>query len=583
MGDYFYLMRISIRHLLIPLALFTLSGCEDAPEKPIVVEEIPELYGTFSSTLTPSDTIKLNSIIERHFANFQLDTNVFFDSHERLTQEQVFEFYKSRSYRPIWINSFLSDSANASMANLNIHGLSASDYNWEEIEEKKNKLLLTESKGQLEAFSDYELRLTHAFLKIGNHLTYGKLDPSEYHYSWNLPKTIVDVENQDQLAKSLEKQSTEDYLANREPDNVYYRNLSKHLSRYSEYANGNSWSDINFSQFEQRKLEPGNIDPIVPDLRKRLFAEGYIDSVQLEKTDSLYKNEIVDAVKEYQRLHGLNNDGVIGKRTLASFNVSAEERLSQIIINLERLKWFVGNLKDDYILVNVAQYELYAHLNNETWASHVIVGKNSTKTPMFTANMKYVVFNPVWTQPYSIASKETLPHLKEDSLYLQKHNMIILDHDRNEVDPSGIDWNQFTQKTFPYVVRQLPGNTNSLGRIKFLFPNDHYIYLHDTPSRNLFRTDGRSYSHGCIRLNNPKELARRILNDSIHWNMDSIQATLDSLETVTVALEKQFPVYIIYASAFSNTEGEVFFFNDSYKFDEAMRNSLTPSLWVKKD
>ena len=570
--------------LWIFLSVFVgLTSCNSDRIDPDPTESQSFVEGTFSSVLTEEDLMSISQSIETSFDLFEPDTNTYFDTNERLTNAQVLSIYKENDFRPIWLDSYLCDSALKAIENIEDLGLSPFYYEWKSLVSRREKLLDTTYTGKKE-FAGFDMRMTYILIKIGNDLAYGRLDPLAYHETWNIPKIQNDISTAKVFQEGISKNDLKSYLESCAPHQEYYVNLSRHLKRYKAYAKSGGWEALAFYHPEQRKLEPGDRDPLVPEIRRRLFAEGYLDSTSQGVTDSLYDGPVLAAMKSYQTLHGLNDDGVMGKRTIASLNISAEERYWQILINLERLKWFCGNLQGDYILVNVPQYRLYAHLDNEpTWETHVIVGKNSTKTPMFTADMKYVVFNPYWTLPYSIASKETLPHLKKDSLYLEKNDMILLDYDRNEVDPTGIDWHQYTQKTFPYIVRQRPGDQNSLGRVKFLFPNDHYIYLHDTPSRNLFRTDGRSYSHGCIRVNQPMELARRILNDSIHWNADSINATLDSLKTLTVSLDRKFPVYIVYITTFSDLEGQVLFFDDNYGYDDAIRQVLHPKFRTTKD
>ena len=278
----------------------------------------------------------------------------------------------------------------------------------------------------------------------------------------------------------------------------------------------------------------------------------------------------------FQLNSGLKPDGVIGKRTLAALNESADSKLNKIKVNMERSRWVLDGELNAFIVVNIAAYQLYYTDSGEvTYTTKVMVGTDEKQTPVFRDKMEYIVFNPTWTLPTSISSTETLPQLKRDSLYLEKHNMVIINSKGEIQSDSGIVWKDYSADYFPFILRQEPGPGNALGRVKFLFPNKYAIYLHDTPSRYLFAKEERAFSHGCIRVQNPLAFAEFLLSkQDTAWTMDSINTVIDSANTLSVRLQKSIPIYLMYWTAGANKNGEIFFVPDVYGRDERIINAL---------
>jgi murein L,D-transpeptidase YcbB/YkuD len=265
---------------------------------------------------------------------------------------------------------------------------------------------------------------------------------------------------------------------------------------------------------------------------------------------------------------GLSDDGVVGKDTLAALNVPVETRIQQIRINLERARWILHDLDAHAVVVNVAGFMAYVTEGEEvTWMTRVQVGKPYHMTPLFRDEVSYIEINPTWTVPYSISSKELLPKIKKDPDYLADRNMIVLDRNGKQVDPAGIDWNSLSANRFPYTLRQQPGPDNALGRIKFMFPNEHAVYLHDTPSKSLFERDYRVFSHGCIRVQNPYLLAQILLDDNEKWSVEKIEAAVDSRVTQRIVLDRKIPIYLTYWTAAVDDDLEVNFSRDPYNRD----------------
>jgi len=317
-------------------------------------------------------------------------------------------------------------------------------------------------------------------------------------------------------------------------------------------------------------------DDRVPTLRRRLEIEGDM-TTGAGNGSRRFDDPLRDAVIVFQERNGLDPDGVVGPRTLDALNVPVERRIDQIRVNLERARWVLRDVQGDYLVTNIAGFRVYLVRDHEiVWSTRAQVGKPYRKTPVFKAELEYVVFNPTWTVPPTILRNDVLPKIKSDPDYLRQKNMVLLDRGGKIVDPAGLDWSAIGDRGFPYVVRQEPGPGNALGRVKFIFPNSHFVFLHDTPSRALFERADRTFSSGCIRVERPLELAELLLDDPGNWNREAIDAVLDSGKTRTVFLDKPIPVLLLYWTVRLDPSGEdrIGFYRDVYDRDDAVLEAL---------
>jgi murein L,D-transpeptidase YcbB/YkuD len=242
---------------------------------------------------------------------------------------------------------------------------------------------------------------------------------------------------------------------------------------------------------------------------------------------------------------------------------------------LERTRWVFRDLESRYLIVNIAGFHAYLIENGKrVWESRVVVGTPYRKTPVFKANLTYLVLNPTWTVPPTILKEDIIPAIHRDPGYLASRNMVLLDASGQLVNIADVDLQSLTARNFPYVVRQEPGPQNALGRIKFMFPNSHFVYLHDTPSRNLFERADRTFSSGCIRVEHPLTLAELLLNDPLHWNRAKLEERLAEGVTQTVTLKTPITVFLVYWTAEPDAGGEVNFFSDVYARDAAVLEGL---------
>ncbi|NTV08495.1 MAG: L,D-transpeptidase family protein, partial [Chlorobium limicola] len=271
---------------------------------------------------------------------------------------------------------------------------------------------------------------------------------------------------------------------------------------------------------------------------------------------------------------GLSVDGVAGTATIGEINISAAERVDQIRLNLERYRWFVNDLEPTYVLVNIAGFTLqYIENGRYRWGTRVIVGKPYRETPVFKADMQYIVFNPQWVIPPTILAEDALPAIRNSRSYLDRKKLRVIDSRGRVVDPASVNWSGYSAANFPYRLQQTAGDHGALGRIKFMMPNKHVIYLHDTPTKNLFEKSERTFSSGCIRVENPLDLAQLVLQDSVKWNKTSIDSTIGTGKTSTVNLPKRIPVFLLYLTAIAEGE-EIQFRRDVYNRDDRLRKAL---------
>ncbi|HZC01403.1 MAG TPA: L,D-transpeptidase family protein, partial [Gammaproteobacteria bacterium] len=276
--------------------------------------------------------------------------------------------------------------------------------------------------------------------------------------------------------------------------------------------------------------------------------------------------------------HGLAADGVVGASTLAALNVPVGARIRQIELNMERWRWLPQDLGERYILVNIANFALDVVENGQSVLTmRVVAGKPTRRTPFFSAQMTYVVLSPHWYVPPTIAIQDKLPLIRRDPKYMARQNLKIFSDGpggATRVDPRAIDWSSVSARNFPYRLRQDPGPRNALGRVKFMFPNSYHVYLHDTPSRELFARAERAFSSGCIRLEKPIELAEYLLRDDPRWSRQSILSSIDRGREQVVHLPAPIPVHLFYWTTWMSDEGVVHFRKDIYERDHVLDGAL---------
>ncbi len=438
-----------------------------------------------------------------------------------------------------------------------------------------------------------EADLTAAFLAYADDIELGVLVPSEIDKDFDI--TVHHSDPGALVTGAASAANMAAYLDSLAPQSPLYRRLVERYRAFRSVAGGDIWGPTVGSG---RTLRPGDRSPRVAQARARLTAMGDLDpnvygrqaagqtdGVLVATADTSsdlpaagydpedFDQPLEDALKRFQARHGLNQDGLIGPATLAQLNVSARERADQIAVNLERQRWLNHQLDGRYILVNLAGFEMWVMDNGRpVFDSRVINGQaNDWETPEFSETMTHIVINPTWYVPMSIARNEILPKLKRDPSYLARQGMRLVGTDR---EAEQIDWSTVTPSTFPGRVTQLPGDSNALGNVKFMFPNAHSVYLHDTPSKNLFGKDVRDFSHGCIRVEKPHELAEYLLSGQSRDPASYFDGLLADGREHRVDLERPLPVFLTYRTAWIDENGVEQFRGDIYSRDREVAQAL---------
>lgn len=476
-------------------------------------------------------------------------------------------FYTARGFQPAWVSENGAGARAMDIADMlgrsNLHGLDHSDYRAEEIQ----NLLKTKDAASL---AKLDMLISMAVVEYTLDSQVGRVSPTE-----SAKGIFIEPEADMPLETLIEAAWAEDpraFLRAQAPQSFEYVRLKSAFADYRALAKSGGWNQV--PESETLKLDMQG--PEVEAVRRRLMKTGDLES--LGDDPQLFDETLENAVKHFQKRHGLDEDGAVGKMTRAAMNVPVEARLQQMILNMERRRWMPDDLGESYVFVNLADFELKVVDGPKTiHDDRVVVGTRYHKTPIFSDEISYIVINPYWHITPSIARNEMLPKIQEDPDYFAKKRIKVLsDWSENAtiLDPQQIDWQQHSRSSFPYKLRQEPGEGNALGRIKFIFPNSHNIYLHDTPARDLFSRSVRSFSHGCIRVYQPLELARVLLRNDPNWSAQKIEAAVASGERQIVNLKVKIPVHLTYLTAWVNKDGTVHFRDDIYGRDAVLAEAL---------
>jgi murein L,D-transpeptidase YcbB/YkuD len=530
-------------------------------------------------------------------------------------------FYSLRDYEPLFIKSFEDNEKVYAFISIiekaDDHGLNPEQYHFTDIINEfaqATDTLPNESRYYHLALT--ELLVSDAILNYSYHLRYGMVNPKEiFSDSYFLP---YDDSSKGDLLEALRQEDVIAYLNNIQPKSERYAKLQDALKYYSKFV-GRDWPQITFTV---TKIELGDEDPAVSKIIDKLIALEYIDTSKVKISNTiLYDSLKFKYVQQFQRDNGLNDDGVIGKNTLERLNITPEEYVNTIKLNLERFRW--NNYPDtaSYILVNIPDFRLFIVENGKKFfESKVCAGSKRPKnfadrmeyykkTKRWTdkpddwetlnlyGKISYMVLNPTWNVPQSIMREEIVYKMKKDSSYLSSHNFKVY-LDTLELNPDSIKISDLSVEKIPYKIIQDPGAGNALGKIKFIFNNPFGIYLHDTPNRPPFKYDNRAVSHGCVRVENPMPLAEFLLRDHPKWNIDFLKIEIglkvDNKEAITdyerkreslrkyaslgkttdVVLSKKVPLYIDYYTAWVDDNGVVNFRADVYDRDRVLLEYL---------
>jgi murein L,D-transpeptidase YcbB/YkuD len=520
----------------------------------------------------PQDLLPAEPLPAAVFLRIQLDNGGLAgdDGDQRLID--LYSFYDGRLYNPVWVTADgPGDRARVlvtALLDAEQEALVPADYGIGAI---SSILGVRTSTG----LADLEVRLSKALLDYGRDLSAGRVEPSQVDADHAI--FPVGPSAEELLTGALNAPDFAAYLASLAPRSDNYARLKETLAAYRDLAAQAGWTRVP----EGEALKPGMRQGRVAALRRRLTEAGLYDiafAPQEPDDRDLYDEALVRAVELFQERHGIEVDGVVGPGTLAELNVSVAERVRQMELNMERRRWMEDDLGEEHVFINLADFELKVVRQDKTvHTAKVVIGLPYHSTPVFSDKMEYIVVNPYWHVPPSIAGNELLPKLQANAGALAADGIRVLNgwgDDAREVNPYSVNWRAISASGFPYKLRQDPGDGNALGRLKFIFPNKFNVYLHDTPSKSLFERTVRSFSHGCIRVQNPRRLAEVLLEGQDDWTAEEIDRAIATGRKRIVSLDRPIQVHITYLTAWVNKDGSVHFRKDVYGRDDALAGAL---------
>jgi murein L,D-transpeptidase YcbB/YkuD len=523
-------------YILIASAILVsfLFSCKGRNKEVIVDTTITQQTG-FNNLFLDSNTITKFIEANPEFENFS---------------QQYLDFYKTRNYQYAWFDS----SGLAEQAHNFVNLMHSGNENLDSLQhDDQFDLVYKKLVSDSSKFRGFDQQVQHAeLLFTGEFFSYAaqkygvsELDASEL--GWFIPRKKVDLTKM--LGELLKNKVLAD--TNYSPLNSQFGKLQEQLPKYNEIEKNYPTDTL---AYPAKLLKPGDKSALVKGIKQRLFALG--DLTEIDSTNE-YNYALEAAVKIYQDRTGLLVDGVIGRNFVQQLNIPISERIKQIVINIERARWMPAETDSIYLFVNIPEFMLHAYQNKEhAFDMPVIVGKEGSSTVIFNGKLRYVVFAPYWNVPENIVKNEILPKMKKDPYYLETQNMEI------------------TKKGAIPTIRQKPGPDNSLGQIKFLFPNNYNIYLHDTPNKELFNQTRRNFSHGCIRVSDPPKLAEFLLQNQEGYDYTKITELMNGFEEKWVTMKRSVPVFITYFTAWVDRNGNMNFRRDIYGHDQKMADKL---------
>ena len=468
------------------------------------------------------------------------------------TAVQMRNFYKRRNYQFAWFTDYGIAEHTRSFWNLhnnNITDLGDTILQFKNLHQRINLLLDADTLLNMgaEMMLQTDLELTMHFFEYTNNAYSGTANPKELQ--WHIPRKKI---NTAVLLDSLIARDGKN-LQDWEPVNIYYQHLKKELVNYYSIDKAGGWKKIALDK--KKRYNPGDSAQVIKQVKQRLLTLGENQTID---TTEYYTKGLIAVIKKAQKSFGIKEDAIITATLITQLNITVKERIKQLLINLERMRWIPNQAEGKMILVNIPEFRLHVFEDGKKLFSiNIVAGRAANNTVIFTGELKYVVFSPYWNVPRSIVQKEILPAIRRDRNYLAKKNM-----------------EQTGYANAVPVIRQKPGGANALGKVKFIFPNSYNIYFHDTPAKSLFNQDFRAFSHGCIRLAEPVKLATYLLRNQPEWTTEKMNNAMSLPVEKWVTLKKSLPVFITYFTAWVDSEGLLNFRDDVYGHDKRLEKQL---------
>jgi len=522
----------------------------------------------FAGAPTLADEAETQEAIRSEIEQLRESGRLSLGDVEIASGELLARVYERRNFEPAWSGLEKMNALAELIEATALDGLSPADYHLGEIRRVQSMI----ANGRVldaAARAALDIGLTDSLIRLGYHQRFGKVNPYDLDPDWNFARAFRNRDPALVIQEAIDADSLAGYVENLFPREELYRQLQAYLAKYRDLAASGGWPVVP----DGPTLRPGDKDERLPVLERRLAATGDLAPGVLVDT-SVYGGALESGVRAFQERHGLDVDGIVGPGTLRAMNVTVEERIEQIRVNLERARWVLDNLGDDFVIVNIAGFRVYLYRDNEEiWSTRAVVGRTYRKTPVFRSTMRYLVFNPDWTVPYSIATKDILPKVQQDPGYLAAGDFIVKDRNGDVVETADIDWSALGGRNFPYTLVQQPGTNNALGEVKFMFPNEHAVYLHDTPGKGLFDRAARTFSSGCVRVEHPFRFAELLL-EANSMDAASIEELRQSRQMKSVFLKEPIDVLLLYWTAEVGGDGRIHFYEDVYLRDRAVLEAL---------
>ena len=524
------------------------------------------LFAAVSATAQSQSNAQIQYLAEQ----LLMGSEVQIDGATLATSHLLPELYSRREFTPAWTDDTKIDEFIKLVGNAAAEGLNPDDYLINELSALRSKH--QQSPDDAGVAGELDILLTESLARYGNHLLFGKVDPTDLDdENWNWVQSDDMRDPAALVQRAIDADSVVAFLADYLERGPIYHRMQAMLAEYREIGGTGGWPQVS----EGPTLKPGMQDSRISWIRKRLAVTRDLPAGS-DLTSEQFDDELEAAVVRFQGRHNLDADGVIGAQTIAAMNVPVEQRINQIRVNLERLRWVIRDIDDDFVVTNIAAFRTFLVRDREIiYDGRSQVGRYYRQTPVFTDEITYMQFNPTWTVPPGILTNDILPAVQKDIGYLASKEMDLIDRDGDKVDPATVNWASYGPGRLPpFQFVQRPGPSNAMGRVKFMFPNPHFVFLHDTPSKGLFDRTERTFSSGCIRIENPYIFAELLMNNPERMNQDSIQALLDSKKPQTVFLEEPITVMLLYNTISVLDPENIRFYNDIYQRDGAVLDSL---------
>ncbi len=484
------------------------------------------------------------------------------------------QFYKGREYKLGWFKDHeVVPQAEKMLSVINKageEGLNPSDYKVIDFDKlfKELKGVKRDLDRRDEVEKEIDAGLSATYINWASDYYRGLLEVSETRKNeWDVKRNRMKLDAA-LMAVLGERESSLPY-ANFQPMHPEYANLKKALANYRKIQSEGGWAKIP----EGTSIKVGQSSDIVPMIRKRLSAFIVQGNPKDQNENNVFSSELSAALKKFQEQNGLKPNGTLTSETIRFMNIPVEERIRQVIINMERWRWIPQSFEPNYLIVNIPEFRLRVfEAGKEKMNMKVIVGKELHSTPIFSDKMENVVLSPYWNIPPGILKNEIAPKASANPGFLAAMDMEVIGRDGNPVDPSSVDWSAAGTDSFAYTVRRKPGPKNDLGDVKFIFPNSMNIYLHDTPHSELFSQSKRDFSHGCVRIERPIDLAVYLLRNVPGWDRNKIMEQINTRQEKYVPLKEKLPVYLVYFTASADASGNVRFYDDLYGHDKKLKS-----------